>query len=236
MLMTATKHRRDPARLWLAAGVLVASTSPLPARRSGSPGSRAGSADRSRGRAGAGLRDRVLGRGRGRERVPDRAHAAGRGPARRPGGARGAVVAGPLPRLAAEVNYTGELTFADSGFLLGERYRWRVRAVVNGTAGDLSEPVDGETQTPTGPEQFLTGFELSNGASWTLHEDEVEVVEGDRRGKRPCAPRNHRRDPRGPADAPRDPGLPEAPGARADRRFPRGVHHVLDPRWRAIGT
>jgi hypothetical protein len=75
------------------------------------------------------------------------------------------------------VNYTGELTFADSGFLLGERYRWRVRAVVNGTAGALSDPVDGETQTPTGPEQFLTGFELSDGASWTLHEDEVEVVE-----------------------------------------------------------
>jgi Zinc carboxypeptidase len=77
-----------------------------------------------------------------------------------------------------DVNYTRELTFADSGFVLGERYRWRVRAVVNGTAGDWSEQVNGDTRLPTGPDDFLTGFELSNGASWTLHEDEVEVVEG----------------------------------------------------------
>ena len=75
------------------------------------------------------------------------------------------------------VNYTGELNFADSGFVLGGSYRWQVSAVVGGTAGALSAPVDGQTQAPTGPSQFLTGFERSNGANWTLHEDEVAVVE-----------------------------------------------------------
>ena len=72
---------------------------------------------------------------------------------------------------------TDDLTFADSGFLLGERYQWRVRAVVNDIEGDWSEPVAGDTQESSGPEQFHTGFELSNGEDWTLHEDEVDVVE-----------------------------------------------------------
>ena len=48
------------------------------------------------------------------------------------------------------VNYTGELNFADSGFDLGERYRWRVSAVVGETVGAASEPVDGLTREPDG--------------------------------------------------------------------------------------
>ncbi|MPZ60826.1 MAG: hypothetical protein GEU93_05925 [Propionibacteriales bacterium] len=80
---------------------------------------------------------------------------------------------GPPP----EGNPTGDLTFADSGFVLGDRYQWRVRAVMDDTEGEWSEPVAGGTQEPVGPEEFRTGFELSDGQEWTTHEDEVEVVE-----------------------------------------------------------
>ena len=76
------------------------------------------------------------------------------------------------------VNYTGELNFADSGFDLGKRYRWRVSAVAGETAGPLSDPVDGQTREPDGPAQFRTGFELSDGASWTVHQNELDVVQG----------------------------------------------------------
>lgn len=72
----------------------------------------------------------------------------------------------------------GDLTFADSGFILGERYQWRVRAVVDGDEGEWSTPVVGETQQEPGPANLHTGFERSDGQQWTLHEDEVEVVEG----------------------------------------------------------
>lgn len=72
---------------------------------------------------------------------------------------------------------TDDLTFADSGFILGDSYQWRVRAVVDGDEGEWSEPVVGDTQEPPGPAEFYTGFELSDGQEWTLHEDEIEVVE-----------------------------------------------------------
>ena len=49
-------------------------------------------------------------------------------------------------RYSAQGRPGGERTFADSGFVLGERYRWRVRALVAGRPGDWSAPVDGTTR------------------------------------------------------------------------------------------
>ncbi len=72
---------------------------------------------------------------------------------------------------------TGELTFADSGFVLGEPYRWRVRAVAGGVPGEWSAAVAADTPEQIGPSRFLTGFESSGATAWTLHEDEVELVE-----------------------------------------------------------
>ena len=72
---------------------------------------------------------------------------------------------------------SGDLTFADAGFSLGERYQWRVRAVVDDVAGPWSAPVAADTQDEVGPEEFLTGFELRDGQDWTTHEEEVAVVE-----------------------------------------------------------
>ena len=79
---------------------------------------------------------------------------------------------------------TGELTFADSGFGLGESYRWRVRAVVDGVAGDWSAPVTQDTIDQIGPDAFLTGFERSGATAFTLHEDEVELVRAIGRASR----------------------------------------------------
>lgn len=72
---------------------------------------------------------------------------------------------------------SGDLTFADAGFTLGERYRWRVRAVVDGSEGEWSEPVDADTLEPVGPADLRTGFELADGLEWTTHVDEVAFVE-----------------------------------------------------------
>jgi hypothetical protein len=61
-------------------------------------------------------------------------------------------------------------TFADSGFVLGERFRWRVRARFGTTEQPFSEPVFGTTrpQWGTGPGASLrTPFEQTNGASYT---------------------------------------------------------------------
>jgi Zinc carboxypeptidase len=61
-------------------------------------------------------------------------------------------------------------TFADSGFVLGERFRWRVRARVGTTEQPFSAPVFGTTrpQWGTGPGASLrTQFEQTNGASYT---------------------------------------------------------------------
>jgi hypothetical protein len=176
-MMMATKHRRDSTRLWLAACVLVASTlffllaAPVhPAAAQQAP--TGVQVEQGQGFATVSW-DEVDG---ATEYRIERTLLDGDQPAGPP-----VIVARWLPDRylgsPPQVNYTGELTFADSGFVLGERYRWRVQAVVNGMAGAFSEPVAGETQEPTGPEQYLTGFELSDGASWTLHEDEVEVVE-----------------------------------------------------------
>ena len=82
---------------------------------------------------------------------------------------------------------TGELTFADSGFVLGESYRWRVRALVGGVAADWSAPVTQDTLDQIGPDGFLTGFERSGATAFTSHEDEVELVEAIGRSSRRVA-------------------------------------------------
>jgi hypothetical protein len=46
-------------------------------------------------------------------------------------------------RYSAQGRAGGERTFADSGFVLGAQYRWRVRALVGTAPGDWSPPVDG---------------------------------------------------------------------------------------------
>jgi hypothetical protein len=174
MMVTATKYRRGPLRPWLAAGMLLAFFFLIaPVRPAAAQEAPTGvQVEQGQGFATVSW-DAVAGAS---EYQIERTLLEGDQPAGPP-----VLVARWLPDryLGAPptVNYTGELNFADSGFILGERYRWRVRAVVNGTAGALSDPVDGDTQPPTGPDQFLTGFELSNGASWTLHEDEVDVLE-----------------------------------------------------------
>jgi hypothetical protein len=61
-------------------------------------------------------------------------------------------------------------TFAESGFVLGERFCWRVRARFGTTAQAFSEPVCGTTrpQWGSGPGASLrTQFEQTNGASYT---------------------------------------------------------------------
>lgn len=61
-------------------------------------------------------------------------------------------------------------TFAESGFVLGERFRWRVRARFGTTEQPYSEPVFGTTQPQwgQGPGASLrTQFEQTNGASYT---------------------------------------------------------------------
>ena len=56
--------------------------------------------------------------------------------------------------------------------MLGERYRWRVRAINAGMPGEWSAPVDGTTQGLIGPLDHLTPFEQSGGARFTTHEEE----------------------------------------------------------------
>jgi Zinc carboxypeptidase len=66
-------------------------------------------------------------------------------------------------------------TFADSGFALGERFRWRVRASIGTEAQPYSEPVFGTTlpQWGTGPGASLrSGYELSGDGTYTSDVDE----------------------------------------------------------------
>jgi hypothetical protein len=63
-------------------------------------------------------------------------------------------------------------TFADSGFVLGERFRWRVRARIGTEALPFSQPVFGTTRPQFGDpsmpgENLRTQFELTNGAQFT---------------------------------------------------------------------
>jgi Zinc carboxypeptidase len=79
-------------------------------------------------------------------------------------------------RYTAQGRTGGETTFADSGFVLGERYRWRVRGVTGGVPGDWSAPVDGDTLDVIGPAEHRTPFEQAGGARFTLHEEEVAYL------------------------------------------------------------
>jgi hypothetical protein len=66
-------------------------------------------------------------------------------------------------------------TFADSGFALGDRFRWRVRARFGTTEEPYSDPVFGTTlpQWGTGPGASLrTGYELSGDGTYTRDVDE----------------------------------------------------------------
>ena len=66
-------------------------------------------------------------------------------------------------------------TFADAGFVVGERFGWRVRARIGTDPQQFSEPVFGTTlpQFGTGPGASLrTPFEQTNGASFTSDVDE----------------------------------------------------------------
>jgi hypothetical protein len=76
---------------------------------------------------------------------------------------------------------TGELTFADSGFVLGDSYRWRVRALASGVAGDWSAPVTQDTQDQIGPNGFLTEQPWTSRRAFLEHVDDVLDEARDRR-------------------------------------------------------
>lgn len=65
-------------------------------------------------------------------------------------------------------------TFADAGFPPGERFQWRVRALREDTELPYSAPIWGATLSPAGPEEFLTEFELTQGARWTSYGAELD--------------------------------------------------------------
>lgn len=84
----------------------------------------------------------------------------------------------------ADRNEAGITTFADSGFPLGQSYSYQVRAVATtgtgGTAvvenGAWSSAAVVTTIGATGPVELRTGFEVSGGASWTTHTDELAFL------------------------------------------------------------
>ena len=66
-------------------------------------------------------------------------------------------------------------TFADAGFNPGDRFQWRVHAVPGvGLPSLSSAAVGGTTLASSGPNDFLTQFELTLAAQWTSHESELE--------------------------------------------------------------
>jgi hypothetical protein len=65
-------------------------------------------------------------------------------------------------------------SFADAGFVAGERYRWRVRARAGAVAQAFSNAVIATSTRPPGPEEFLTAFEKGQGAAYTPYDDEIE--------------------------------------------------------------
>lgn len=65
-------------------------------------------------------------------------------------------------------------SFADAGFVPGQRFRWRVRAVTEEGPQAFSEPVTAETRAPFGPAEFRTGFETREGADYTTYDEEID--------------------------------------------------------------
>ena len=63
-------------------------------------------------------------------------------------------------------------TFADAGFVLGQRFQWRVRALIGTEPQPFSEPVFDTTRPQFGDpsvpgENLRTQFEMTNGAQYT---------------------------------------------------------------------
>jgi hypothetical protein len=67
----------------------------------------------------------------------------------------------------------GSPAFADSGFRLGDRFQWRVRARIGTVTQPFSEPVFGTTLGSFGPQEFLTAFETTD-AVYSPYEAEIE--------------------------------------------------------------
>jgi hypothetical protein len=67
------------------------------------------------------------------------------------------------------------LSFADAGFVPGERYRWRVRAA--GMDASWSDPVEADTLPFQGPEEFRLQWESSGATQWTNHDNEIDFGE-----------------------------------------------------------
>jgi len=65
-------------------------------------------------------------------------------------------------------------SFADAGFNLGERFQWRVRARFGTEPQPFSDPVVATTRAPFGPQEFLTQFEITQGAQFTSYESEID--------------------------------------------------------------
>lgn len=65
-------------------------------------------------------------------------------------------------------------SFADAGFVPGQWFRWRVRAVMGDTPQEWSEPTAAQTLAPFGPAGFRTGFEIREGADYTTYDEEIE--------------------------------------------------------------
>jgi len=73
-------------------------------------------------------------------------------------------------------NAGGVTTFADSGFVIGDRYAWQVRALSGTETGPWSDAVYGVTQGATGPDAYRTGFEKTGGANWTTEAEETALL------------------------------------------------------------
>ncbi|RIJ79109.1 carboxypeptidase [Nakamurella silvestris] len=73
-------------------------------------------------------------------------------------------------------NVAGVTTFADSGFVIGARYAWQVRALSGTEAGPWSAPVYGTTTGAGGPQEYQTGFEKTGGAAWTTEAEELALL------------------------------------------------------------
>jgi hypothetical protein len=65
-------------------------------------------------------------------------------------------------------------SFADAGFVPGERFRWRVRARSGEVTHPFSAPIVGVTTRPPGPDAFLSEFEQKQGAEYTSYDAEME--------------------------------------------------------------
>lgn len=65
-------------------------------------------------------------------------------------------------------------SFADAGFIAGQRLQWRVRAVVADGPQPWSSPVSAVTRAPFGPAEFRTGFEARDGADYTTYDEEID--------------------------------------------------------------